>query len=40
MKLQLSCDLPSLEDVFELLEQTAQYVDIIELGTPWYSMRA
>lgn len=34
MKLQLSCDLPSLEDVFELLEQTAQYVDIIELGTP------
>lgn len=34
MKLQLSCDMLSLQGALKLIEQTSASVDIIELGTP------
>jgi len=35
MKLQLALDLISLEDGFALAEKVAEYIDVIELGTPF-----
>ena len=35
MKLQLSLDFIELEDAFMLLNDVKDYVDIIEIGTPF-----
>lgn len=35
MRLQLSCDLLTIEDAIDLSERLKQYVDIIEMGTPF-----
>lgn len=34
MKLQIALDVWSLEEAFSILAEVAQYVDIIEAGTP------
>lgn len=35
MKLQLALDEHKLEDALDFAEQVADYVDIIEIGTPF-----
>lgn len=34
MKLQLAVDTSTIKEGLEILEQTAEYLDIIEVGTP------